>query len=332
MMYEYRRVMEMPICSKCKKVYGPKSNFCSNCGIPLVEMPDTGLAAGDTNHTIGTASSSGMSSTGGQTCDTAGPVYPPPSNNTAIAAVPAEKTNTGAIAGMLIVNFIPILGFPASFLWAWAKFKTSKAKVVAFSAVFLIINIAATLFGYAATIALMKNSLERAAEKQVTAAAGSQNNGKNQSLPSAGNNPASGQYSAQNGIAGINTNPMQDIPGIDPGILTQLLPGFSGSPGETGNIGQENYQLPEGVTMPQTDEEGNMHIDTDGDGKYDGYFDDKWNFIPNDAKTDASGNKFIDYDGDGTYETLIDSEGALHYDLDGDGKYESEQEWSDGGS
>lgn len=221
------------------------------------------------------------------------------------------------LLGMFLVNIMPILGFPVAFLWAWAKMKRTKAKLAglkltAITAAFLILNATITLFAYTLTINLMKNTLVKAAYAQ----------------------------SASPEI--VNTIPMQDIPGMNSGMLEQLVPGFSGIQGED-SYDPGDYQIPEDIINQETGEDGSpvietggdkLYIDTDGDGEYDSYIDGNGNLIPmgDKTQTDAEGNIYIDYDGDGIREVMIDTEGVVHYDLDGNGEYETtyEQSWGQG--
>jgi len=361
---------KMMICSQCNKTFGHESKFCSDCGVPLTELTDNTASGGQYRNTdmagaegYGTLQSNGMGSPGlnessaqnpagypagyGMSANPAG--YPAASQ----AGTAARKTGAGAIAGMFLVNCIPILGFPAAFLWAQAKMKRAKGKLVAFTAAFMALNITVTILAYALSINMMKNSLAKAAQNAMV-----------ESKPTGGNQQVSVQQYATPSVdhPGGNTedNPVQDYPGLDSGLPEQIIPGFAGmQQGYDPGI----YQVPEDVTMPETDEDGNMHVDTDGggvadmitdpsgniiqsngialpktdehgnmyldtdgDGEYDSYLDNiSGMIIPLDerTKTDAKGNRYIDYDGDGIYEFMVDIEGVTHFDVDGDGVYET---------
>ncbi len=290
----------MLICSQCKKTFQQQSRYCSNCGSPLTELPE----------------------------DAAYPSAPQ-------ADGVAGKKGAGAIVGMFLVNCVPILGFPVAFLWAQVKMKRAKGKLVAVTAVFLVLNIAVTILAYTLTINLMKNSLEKAAKSAMTA---EQAGGKNK-LPGIQENAPATQ--AQ--IPGVgDTIPQQDIPGLGSGMLEQLIPGFSGMQGEDG-YDPGNYQLPEGVAMPEIDEDGNMHVDVDGDGTVDMVIDSKGNIQSSNVQipsVDIDGNVYIDQDGDGENDITVgssgdisqshgnrlpemDGDGNMYLDTDGDGEYDS---------
>ncbi len=345
----------MLICSRCNKTFRQESKYCPNCGTPLVNSSEA--AGEELNQTINTVQpmeygvlqptqqgSSEHSRSAAQPPadfsvhhETAeNPAGYSPVSTPQASATTEKKTGAGAIAGMFIVNCIPILGFPAAFLWAQAKMKRAKIKLVAVSAVFLILNISITVVAYAFSINLMKNRLAKAVES--TMVTGHPKVG-NQKLPSS-QNP---DPSAQTSFPGIGDSiPMQDIPGLDSGMLEQLVPGFSGLQGEAGYDPGE-YQIPEGISMPEIDEDGNMHVDADGDGVVDMILDNEGNILSSTTQipsVDSNGNVFIDQDGDGENDILIDpsgnitqdgdtklpemgEDGNMYLDTDGDGEYDS---------
>lgn len=215
-----------------------------------------------------------------------------------LGAVKKAGVSKGTVGGMFLVNCIPVLGFVAAFLWAKAKLKSAKFKLVSISVLFLIVNIGITLFVYTFTINQMKNTLAKAAAN--TMSIGS-------SYP---NNPSS--------PFDENTNPGQVIPGMDFGM--------SGQPGTdySGMEGWGDYN-PDDSTVPNDYENSQNYIDSDGDGDYDTIIDEQGNEINLESmiKTDEDGNTYYDTNGDGIYEIMIDNEGVMHYDQDGDGEYET---------
>lgn len=349
----------MLICTQCNRTFGQGSKFCSNCGAPLTELPNDAVAGGqhhDTGMTAaegyGNPQSAGIGSPGlyessakqaadfpagyGAATNSAG--HPAASQ----AGTAAEKTGAGVIAGMFLVNCIPVLGFPVAFIWAQAKMKKAKGKLVAFTAAFLVLNIAVTIFAYALSINMMKNSLAKAAQSVM---AETNHTGGNQKLPGQQADPSADTPTPGNG----EDNPVQGDPGLDSGLLEQFIPGFAGIQGEQGyNPG--NYPIPEGITIPETDENGNMYIDTDGDGVADMIIDKEGNIVSSDAKTpsiDSSGNVFVDLDGDGKNDMIIDpsgniaqssglglpktdEHGNMYLDTDDDGEYDSYLDSSSG--
>jgi hypothetical protein len=356
----------MMVCSQCKKTFRQESKFCSVCGAPLTEIPEETAADGqhmnagmigaevyDCPQSAGVADSlQNEQSAQPAACFSANPEMgaPPASYSTnpemlsppaGCPAAPqagagAVKTGAGAITGMFLVNCVPILGFPAAFLWAQAKMKRAKGKLAALTVAFIVLNIAVTLFAYAFSVNLMKNSLAKAAKSAM--AEKNQTSG-DQKLPGQRESDPSDQPVIP--WAGENL-PVQDMPGLDSGLLEQLMPGFPGMQGGQG-YDSGNYQVPEGVSMPETDEEGNMHIDADGDGVVDMIIDKEGNIKSLSAQTpsvDSEGNVYIDQGGDGEYDMTIDSSGnmtqsggtnlpqfgqddKMYLDTDGDGKHDS---------
>ncbi|MDD4296503.1 MAG: hypothetical protein PHC69_06035 [Ruminiclostridium sp.] len=253
-----------------------------------------------------------------------------------------KTSSAGAITGMFLVNCIPVFGFIASFIWALAVLKRSKAKLVAISTILLILNAGLTLFGYTVSINMMKNTLEKAAksamstgyqtgESQKTSNAQVPNTSTDISIPGIGSDiPIGDSFS------------LQDIPGMNSGMLEQFIPGLSGMQGNMDD-NNPNNMIPDDVTMPITDEDGNMHIDTDGDGVVDMVIDSEGNIESENAKTpsaDSDGNIFIDQDGDGKNDMTIDEsgnitqngdttlpgydeDGNMYLDTDNDGEYDS---------
>jgi hypothetical protein len=346
-------MMRMMVCSQCKKTFRQESKFCSACGAPLTAIPEETAADGQHMNagTVGTEGygnpqSAGVASSW-QNEQMAQPVTgysanpemgAPPAGYPAApqAGAVAGKTGAGAIAGMFLVNCIPILGFPAAFLWAQAKMKRAKGKLAALTATFIVLNIAVTLFAYAFSVNLMKNSLAKAAK---SAMAEKNQINVDQKLPGQRESGPSDQPAIP--WTGENL-PIQDMPGLDSGLLEQLMPGFSGMQGGQG-YDSGNYQVPEGVSMPETDEEGNMHIDADGDGVVDMIIDKEGNIKSLSAQTpsvDSSGNVYFDQDGDGETDITVDpsgnmtqsggtnlpqfgEDGKMYLDTDGDGEYDS---------
>ncbi len=207
-------------------------------------------------------------------------------SNNSMNPMEGQKENTvAAVAGMFLIDIIPLLGFPIAFLWAQAKFRSKKLKLTAITAAFILLNIAITVFVYAASITLLHNSLAKAAQEQ--------------------------------GI--LDTAPDTSIG--SPLILDDSAGLIQEADGSIGD--EMPNDMPSDVRLPETDEEGNTYIDTDNDGEYDSFIDINGNLIQMDSVVDEKGNRYMDFDGNGVYETLIDKDGVMYYDLDGDGKYET---------
>ena len=202
------------------------------------------------------------------------------------------KSQNSAMAGMFAIGFVPIAGFLAASIWAWAKFKNMKFKFVSLVAAFMVLNIFTTVLSYALVVSSMKNDLVNAA--------------KEQGLPVS-------EFLEQADV--LNTKPETgaqlpvNIPGmgavtIDP---SAVVPDFSEAvplPENHDTTAEPNPEPaydPEDFNLPKTDEDGNMYFDSNGDGKYDYYMDEDFNM-------------HIDQDGDGEYETIYEqefSDGAL---------------------
>ncbi|NMB00833.1 MAG: zinc ribbon domain-containing protein [Firmicutes bacterium] len=325
----------MLFCNKCKKYYQDNSKFCFICGSPLVVTQDPNTKPQENKIPV-------------QNITKSEPAALSKSEK-------SKKSKKGllAIVGMFLINFIPLLGFPLSFIWAWTKFKSSKLKLISLTSSFIILNIAVTVFGYAAAVNLMKNSLAKAAEKQGAlktiyrmdsqAAAGSTEYTVN----------SPGTYD----IPAADTSSIKDIIPKDDEIINSdlpnsLIPGFSNlSPEENFPESFEagEYQLPENISMPEYDDEGNMLIDTDNDGVSDISVHEDGTFYSEDINTpnqeginntlpkeDEHGNMYMDLDNDGIAETIycpdgvilpvkgsrIDEDGKRYVDENGDGNYE----------
>lgn len=206
-----------------------------------------------------------------------------------------------AVAGMFLLDLIPLLGFPVAFLWAQAKFRSKKLKLTAITAALILLNIIITVFFYAATITLMHNSLAKAAQEQGI-------------LDPAYTGP-------QKSSSDFPSASQPDI-SVDKPLLIEESGGFI--PGMDSNMsGSKPQDMPDGIKIPETDKDGNTYVDTDNDGEFDSYIDSDGNVIPMDSIVDEHGNRYMDYDGNGIYEALIDRDGVMYYDLDGDGKYET---------
>lgn len=214
-----------------------------------------------------------------------------------------QKENAAAaVAGMFLVDLIPLLGFPIAFLWAQAKLRSKKLKLAAITAAFILLNIIVMVFFYAASITLMHDSLAKAVQEQgiIDAAYTDQEQSLSPDLPS------SFQPDTSIGSPIIMDN--------SDGVISAAEAGVGG------NIPQDK---PSDIKLPETDKDGNTYVDTDNDGEFDSYIDSSGNLIQMDSVVDDKGNRYMDYDGNGIYETLIDRNGAMYYDLDGDGKYET---------
>ena len=324
----------MLICNQCNKTYQNGSRFCTNCGAPLVRLPDNETQAVNDNT---------QSNVSVQTQNTSQYTTQTPQGDLGLPEATNKKTSSaGAITGMFLVNCIPVFGFIASFIWALAILKRSKVKLVAISMILLILNAGLTLFGYTMSINMMKNTLEKAAKSamstdyqtggnQKTSNAQVPNASTDISIPGIGGDiPIDGSFS------------LQDIPGFDSGLLDQFFPGLSGMQGNMDDYDLENM-IPDGATIPKTDEDGNMHIDADGDGVVDMIIDREGNIISENAEipsVDSDGNIFIDQDGDGKNDMTIDGsgnithngdttlpgydeDGNMYLDTDNDGEYDS---------
>jgi hypothetical protein len=345
----------MLFCKQCNKTYLSGKNFCPDCGSALELLPDTN----DINE-----------KTENQQLVLKNLL---PCSDTKSKKV--KKTGAAAVICMFIINLIPIIGFPLAFIWAWSKYKSFKIKLVGLMVLFIILNVTATIFGYALAISHMENSLAKAAGINSNASVAYQMNMP--SVTTAATNPES-SYQQQNsttsdvlsGIMGPDAFPdsgieaedniledipeidigvYQDIAGIGPGMAGMFIPDFSSYTGGIDSYPAEDVVIPEGVNMPVTgehgnmdidyhgdnsgtgsnsfsvDEEGNVYIDSDGDGKYDYYMDKHGNVVPLDSsiKVDEHGNRYYDHNRDGKYDYYIDNEGTSHYDLDGDGVFET---------
>lgn len=134
----------MLICKQCDKTYEPGNKFCKYCVSALELLPEAaGINENSEDQQIVAENS-----------------LPNPGEK--IKKV--KKTGAAALIGMFIINLLPIVGFPFAFIWAWVRYnKSAKIKLVVFTVLFIIINVTATIFGYAATISLMEKSLAKAA-------------------------------------------------------------------------------------------------------------------------------------------------------------------------
>lgn len=196
-----------------------------------------------------------------------------------------KKNIAAAVAGMFLIDIIPLLGFPIAFLLAQAKFRSRALKLTTITVTLILLNIAVTIFAYAASISLMHDSLTKAAQEQ--------------GILDAAPDASIGSPIIMDDSGGL-------IPEVD------------------GNINSEMpNDMPSDVKLPQTDKDGNTYVDTDNDGEFDSFIDSSGNLIQMDSVVDEKGNRYMDYDGNGIYEALIDRDGVMHYDLDGDGKYET---------
>jgi hypothetical protein len=290
------------VCKQCKKECQQGNKFCMYCGSPIEVSTESGPLGTDKDSGIGKE----------------------------------KKTGAAAVVGMFIVNCIPILGFPFAFIWAQSKYKGMKLKLSAFTVLFIVLNITATIFGYTAMISFMKNSLAKAAEEKI---------GTLTVLSEQGRIPGSGNVSPLQinltDIPQLDSSMLQNIPGLDSETMGQLMPDISGIMGGSGSYDSEDHNIPEDINMPTTDEEGNMYIDYDGDGKYDMVIDKDGNVISQNSGTpsvDSEGNVYMDTDEDGVIDTTIDSsgnitsdgnmpevdeDGNIYFDSNGDGKNDS---------
>lgn|GEM_PF-1045396 len=310
----------MLVCKQCKKEYQQENKFCMYCGSPLEVLTESGpLGAGKdlgTDKGSGTGKDLGAGKDSGTGKD--------------------KKTGATAVAGMFIVNCIPILGFPFAYLWAHSRYKSMKLKLSAFTVIFIVMNITVTIFGYATTISFMKNSLAKAAKANSSLRTVISEHGRSLSLE----NGAQTQINLTD-IPELDSSMLQGIPGLDSGFMDQFMPDISGIMGGSGSYDSEDYKVPDDVKMPVTDKEGNMYIDYDGDGKYDMIIDKDGNAISQNNKTpsvDSDGNIHVDTDEDGVNDTTIDNsgnitsggnlpkvdeDGNIYIDSDGDGKTDS---------
>lgn len=349
----------MLYCNKCNKSYQDENKFCLYCGTPLVVMPNNSDGKANSQQQLNQQFNNPMP-------QSHSPGYAEP--------VKKSKSNAPAVIGMFLLDLVPVLGFPGAFIWAWTKFKSKKFILTAFTVIFIIINAAATVFGYAGTINLMKNSLVKAAERQSSSVNINERTGSNTSAQTgttSDDKTATGFSIPGFDISGYDipeegTDP-DDNGMMDSGILDSIIPGFSpfgpgtASPGSfdpgsvsPGFFGEGEYQIPEGYSMPTFDEEGNMYIDTDGDGvtniivNKDGSFtypgsetpsqDDTSGTLPNvEEYIEKYGYEFIDVDNNGVYDFIcvpggivfsypdskLDDNGNIYSDRNSDGAYDS---------
>ncbi|HCS75273.1 MAG TPA: hypothetical protein DIW17_15530, partial [Clostridiales bacterium] len=102
----------MLICNQCNKTYQNESRFCTNCGAPLVRLPDNETQAVNDNT---------QSNVSVQTQNTSQYTTQTPQGDLGLPEATNKKTSSaGAITGMFLVNCIPVFGFIASFIWALA--------------------------------------------------------------------------------------------------------------------------------------------------------------------------------------------------------------------
>jgi len=322
----------MLICKQCDKTYEPGNNFCKYCGSALELLPEaSGINENSEDQQIVAENS-----------------LPNPGEK--IKKV--KKTGAAALIGMFIINLLPIVGFPFAFIWAWVRYnKSSKIKLAVFTVLFIIINVTATIFGYAATISLMEKSLAKAAGIDYNTASGALPYTAGPDMgPDGGIVPEENMFEENilEDLPGIELGIYQDFLGIDPSIAGMFMPDYSAYTGGAdpfATVWPDNMQTdyagdgsqaypPDGSGNFYTDEEGNMYIDSNGDGVYDCYVDKQGNAFPLNAnqKTDEHGNTYFDIDQDGKYDYFIDSEGNSHYDIDGDGIFETtyEAEYGEG--
>lgn len=337
----------MLYCRKCNKRYQDDNKFCLLCGAPLEDVPNIDnktqehqQAAQQFDKPMTNANAPGY--------------YEPPKK---------AESNAGAIIGMFLLSIVPILGFPAAFILAWTKFKSSKFKLAAFTTIFVILNVSVTIFAYAGTINLMKNRLTKAAEKQGTLIAEKQNNsvntnknGSNNTSGLPGTNPADIPVNSSDiPVMDENTPDASDI--INSGILNSLIPGLSSF--DPGSILSDPGALPSGLFDPGTipsgssdseeysdnvkvheyDKEGNMIIDIDDDNKdkhgntlmdlnNDGVYDficlpDGKVFPYKGSKINDDGSIYLDMNENGIYEMYYDTEDNLYTDYDENGTYDT---------
>lgn len=249
----------MLICKQCDKTYQPGNKFCKDCGSALDLLPD---AAGINENSEGRQITAENS-------------LPNPDAK----SKKGKKTGAAALIGMFIINLLPIVGFPFAFIWAWVRYnKNSKIKLAVFTVLFIILNVTATVFGYAATISLMEKSLAKAA--------GIDNYGTASSVLQ---NTAGPETSLDGGIA-LEENILEDISGIDFGIYQDFL-GID--PGMAGMFMPDYSAYTGGADSFAADEYGNMQMDYDPDVSQTYSPDSSGNFY-----TDKEGNMYIDSDGD----------------------------------
>jgi hypothetical protein len=341
----------MLVCKYCKKEHQHEYKFCTHCGAQLERI--SVYTDDRTQNNLNSV----------QTADTP-EVQPAELSGNETREKP--KKGFAKVIGMFLVDLIPLLGIPISVVWAWAKFKSSKVKAIALTSVFIILNIAVTVFVYTASVNLMNNSLAKAAEKQSALKNIYQSDGRDAAgLP--------GYTDGSTGIDNIpgadtsstnNTNPAGEE-GFNSDSPDSLIPGFSSFssadmppksidqlPGDV-NIPESDetteYQLPGDIYMPEYDDEGNMHVDIDGDGKpditvnADGSFSSEYIQVPGNGGTnnflpepDEDGYTYMDTDNDGEIDTIfcpdgmalqadrskIDEDGRRYVDRNKDGNYE----------
>lgn len=216
----------------------------------------------------------------------------------------AKKTGKAAKTGVFLVSIIPIFGFLVAFIWALSKLKRGKIKFVALTVAFIAINSFTTLFAYASVVSFMKNSLAQAAYLQSPR----QQNPYTQ-VPSQGQSYIQEQPDSAGTIPGMGMLSIPGLPGMNSGYTDSFniedINGIITIPGEEENTTDPDmYKIPDDIPLPgdtkitdlpKIDDEGNMYLDTNDDGKYD-------------IKCDAEGNMFHDSDGDGVYETKYEQE------------------------